>query len=128
MRAVAVEADPERAGRIRRNAGACGVPGLAVVEGPAPEALDGLPRPDAVFIGGGGTTPGVVDRALDALPSHGRLVANAVTLEMEALLLARHAVLGGELVRIAIARAATLGAMKAMRPALPVTQWIWAKP
>ena len=40
-----------------------------------------------------------------ALRAGGRLVVNAVTLETEALLLARHAALGGELIRIAIARA-----------------------
>ena len=55
MRAVAVEADPERAARIRRNARAFGVPGLTIVEGTAPGALAGLPTPDAIFIGGGGT-------------------------------------------------------------------------
>ncbi len=67
MRAVAIEADPERAARIRRNASACGVPGLAIVEGPAPAALDGLPAPDAIFIGGGGTDKGVMEAAINAL-------------------------------------------------------------
>ena len=119
---------PERAARIRRNASACGVPGLTVVEGAAPEALAGLPAPDAIFIGGGGTDAGVLDAAIDALPASGRLVANAVTLEMEALLLARHAQLGGELIRIAIARETPVGSMKGWRPAMPVTQWSWVKP
>lgn len=128
MRAVAIEADATRAERIRRNASACGVPGLAVIEGCAPEALHALPRPDAIFIGGGGTTPGQLDRALEALPRRGRLVANAVTLEMEALLLKMHAARGGKLVRIAIAREDAVGSMTAWRPALPVTQWVWAKP
>jgi precorrin-6Y C5,15-methyltransferase (decarboxylating) len=128
MRAVAIEADPGRAERIGRNATACGVPGLTVIGGRAPEALHGLPRPDAIFIGGGGTTPGVLDRALAALPAGGRLVANAVTLGMEALLLEKRAGLGGELVRIAISREAAVGSTTAWRPALPVTQWIWAKP
>ena len=128
MRAIAIEANAERAARIRRNAAACGVPGLTVVEGAAPEALSGLPRPDAIFIGGGGTDPGVLEAAIGALPSGGRLVANAVTLEMEALLLARRASLGGELVRIAISREAPVGSMTAWRPAMPVTQWAWTKP
>ncbi len=128
LRAVAVEANGERAARIRRNAAACGVPGLAVVEGAAPAALQGLAAPDAIFIGGGGSDPGVLETALEALRPGGRLVANAVTLEMEALLLARHAALGGELSRIAIARAAPLGAMQGWRPAMPVTQWSWKKP
>jgi precorrin-6Y C5,15-methyltransferase (decarboxylating) len=126
--AVAVEADTERAARIRRNASAFGVPRLEVVEGKAPEALAGLPAPSAVFIGGGGSDVGVLDAAVAALPSNGRLVANAVTLEMEALLLAAHARLGGELTQIAVSRAGAVGSMTAWRPALPVTQWSWTKP
>ncbi|MER8422208.1 MULTISPECIES: precorrin-6y C5,15-methyltransferase (decarboxylating) subunit CbiE [unclassified Mesorhizobium] len=128
MRAIAVEADPARAARIRHNAAACGVPGLAVVEGSAPQALAGLETPAAIFIGGGGSDAGVLERAIDALPAGGRLVANAVTLEMEALLLSRHAALGGELTRIAISRASPVGSMQAWRPAMPVTQWSWVKP
>jgi len=128
MRAVAIEADAERAARIGRNASAFGVPGLQVVEGVAPGALAGLPTPDAIFVGGGGTDDGVLDAAIAALPSGGRLVANAVTLEMEALLLAKHAALGGELVRIAISRETAIGSMSGWRPAMPVTQWSWVKP
>ncbi|MER9068071.1 precorrin-6y C5,15-methyltransferase (decarboxylating) subunit CbiE [Mesorhizobium sp. M0902] len=128
MRAIAVEADPARAARIRRNAAACGVPGLAVVEGSAPQALAGLETPAAIFIGGGGSDAGVLEGAIDALPAGGRLVANAVTLEMEALLLSRHAALGGELTRIAVSRASPVGSMQAWRPAMPVTQWSWVKP
>lgn len=128
LRAVCIEANPERAARIRRNAAACGVPGLIVVEGTAPQALTQLQSPDAVFIGGGGTDEGVIDRSCSALPEGGRLVANAVTLEMEAQLLARHAELGGELTRTAVSRAAPVGAMQGWRPAMPVTQWSWTKP
>jgi precorrin-6Y C5,15-methyltransferase (decarboxylating) len=128
MRAIAVEANAERAARIGRNAIAFGVPGLTVVEGAAPAALAGLPQPDAVFVGGGGTDEGVLEAAIAALPAGGRLVANAVTLEMEALLLARHAALGGELLRIAISRETAIGSMSGWRPAMPVTQWNWVKP
>jgi precorrin-6Y C5,15-methyltransferase (decarboxylating) len=128
MRAVAIEANAERAARIRRNATAFGVPDLTVIEGAAPNALAGLPAPDAIFVGGGGTDDGVMDAAVAALPSRGRLVANAVTLEMEALLLAQHAALGGELMRIAISRETAIGSMTGWRPAMPVTQWNWVKP
>lgn len=128
MRAVAIEANAERAARMRRNASAFGVPGLMVVDGAAPAALAGLPAPDAIFIGGGGTDDGVLDATIAALPSGGRLVANAVTLEMEALLLARHPKLGGELIRIAISRETAIGSMSGWRPAMPVTQWSWVKP
>jgi len=128
LRAIAIEAAPERAARIRRNALSCGVPGLVAIEGSAPEALSGLEAPHAIFVGGGGTDQGVMDAAIDALPGGGRLVANAVTLEMEVLLLALHAKLGGELTRIAVSRAAPVGSMQGWRPALPVTQWSWVKP
>jgi precorrin-6Y C5,15-methyltransferase (decarboxylating) len=128
MRAIAIEADAERAARIGRNASACGVPALTIVEGRAPEALAGLPKPDAIFIGGGGSDPGVLEFAINALPAGGRLVANAVTLEMEALLLARHEEYGGNLLRLSVSRAAPVGAMTGWRPTMPVTQWKWVKP
>ena len=84
--------------------------------------------PDAIFIGGGGSRDGIVDCALDALRPGGRLVANAVTLEMEAMLLGLQARLGGRLSRISIARAEPVGTMSGWRPAMPVTQWAWVKP
>ena len=128
LHAIAIEARTERAARIRHNAGALGVPGLDVRNASAPDALRELPRPDAVFIGGGARDDGVLDVVIEALLAGGRLVVNAVTLETEALLMTRHERLGGELIRIAIARASPLGGMTAWRPALPVTQWIWIKP
>lgn len=128
LRAIAIEAMPERAARIRHNAALFGVPGLSVVEGNAPGALAGLAAPDAIFIGGGGSEDGVFDAALAALKPGGRLVANAVTTEMEAVLLAAHARLGGSLIRIDIARAAPVGRMTGWRPAMPVTHWSWTKP
>jgi precorrin-6B C5,15-methyltransferase / cobalt-precorrin-6B C5,C15-methyltransferase len=128
MRAIAVERRADRAARIRRNAAAFGVPSLEVIERAAPGALSGLSPPHAVFIGGGASDSGVIDAAARALRSGGRLVVNAVTLETEALLLARHATLGGELVRIAISRAAPVGGKTGWRAAMPVTQWVWVKP
>lgn len=128
MRALAIEARADRAARIRRNAAAFGVPGLDVIEGAAPHALGGLPAPDAIFIGGGASEAGVLDAALAALRPGGRLVVNAVTLETEAVLIARHAALGGELIRIAVARADPVGGKTGWRPAMPVTQWAWVKP
>jgi precorrin-6B C5,15-methyltransferase / cobalt-precorrin-6B C5,C15-methyltransferase len=128
LRAIAIEAHGERAARIRRNAASFGVPGTEIVQGTAPQALAGLPPPDAIFVGGGASDPGVLDAALAALRGGGRLVVNAATLQTEALLLARHSVLGGELIRIAIARAEPVGGMTGWRPAMPVTQWRWVKP
>jgi precorrin-6Y C5,15-methyltransferase (decarboxylating) len=128
LRALAIEVRADRAARIRRNAAAFGVPGLEVIEGRAPAALRELPRPDAVFVGGGASDMGVLDAVAQALRSGGRLVVNAVTLRTEALLLARHATVGGELLRVGISRVEPVGGKEAWRPALPVTQWVWCKP
>jgi precorrin-6Y C5,15-methyltransferase (decarboxylating) len=126
LRAIAIEARSDRASRIRRNAAAFGVPGLEVIEGVAPAALEGLAQPDAIFIGGGAR--GVLDPAVRALRPGGRLVVNAVTIETEALLMARRPALGGELTRVAITRVESIGGREGWRPALPVTQWVWMKP
>lgn len=128
LRAIAIEADASRVVRIANNALAFGVPDLRIEHGSAPMALKGLPQPEAIFIGGGGAEPGVMESCIGALPSGGRLVANAVTTQMEGLLLARHAELGGQLTRIAIDRAAPIGQMTGWRPAMPITQWSWTKP
>jgi precorrin-6B C5,15-methyltransferase / cobalt-precorrin-6B C5,C15-methyltransferase len=128
MRAIAIEADAERAARIGRNAAALGAPDIRVIVGEAPVALAGLQPPDAIFIGGGGSDPGVIEEAISALRPGGRLVANAVTTQMEALLLARQAALGGRLIRIDIARTAPIGSMTGWRPAMPITQWVWTRP
>lgn len=103
-RAVAIEQSAERAERIVRNAASLGVPGVAVHIGRAPDALEGLEKPDAIFIGGGVTVPGVMQACWDALASGGRLVVNAVTLESEAVVAQWYARLGGDLVRIAVNR------------------------
>ncbi|MEW2353285.1 precorrin-6Y C5,15-methyltransferase (decarboxylating) subunit CbiT [Spirillospora sp. NPDC029432] len=127
-RAVAIEDLPERAARITANAAALGVPGLAVVTGTAPAALAGLEEaPDAVFVGGGLTAPGMIGACWDALRPGGRLVANTVTVEGERTLLDAYGRLGGDLARIAVDRAAPLGGFTAWRPQLPVLQWAAAK-
>ncbi len=130
LRAIAIEARADRAARIRRNAAAFGVPGLEVVEGAAPAALAGLAAAGRDLRRRRRQRPGRARcRRSTALRPGGRLVVNAVTLETEALLLARHAALGGELIRIAlVARRAASADMTGWRPALPVTQWVWVKP
>ncbi|MEV5938451.1 precorrin-6y C5,15-methyltransferase (decarboxylating) subunit CbiE [Streptomyces sp. NPDC051994] len=126
-RALTVERDPVRAERIARNADRLGVPALRVVTGAAPAALAQLPAPDAVFIGGGLTAPGLLAACWDALPTGGRLVANTVTLESEALLAEWYRRHGGELVRLAVAHAVPVGTFTGWRQAMPVTQWAVVK-
>jgi precorrin-6Y C5,15-methyltransferase (decarboxylating) len=135
LRAVAIEHRSDRAARIRRNSLAFGVPGLQLVEGEAPGALDALQPPDAVFVGGGATTPGLIETVQQALRARGRLVINAVTLETEALLLRLHAQHGGNLLRMEIQRACPIGGdagaqprLMSWHPARPITQWTWVKP
>jgi precorrin-6Y C5,15-methyltransferase (decarboxylating) len=128
LRAIAIEQDTTRAARIRRNADALGVPGLEIVEGSAPAALAGLANPEAIFVGGGASEPGVLETAIDRLKPGGRLVVNAVTLETEVVLIARHAELDGSLIRISVEQAAPVGSMTGWRPAMPVIQWTWVKP
>jgi len=126
--ATAIEAVPERAARIARNAAALGVPALRVVLGQAPQALTGLPEPSAIFVGGGASAPGVMARCLSALPAGGRLVVHGVTLETERLLGELYAQHGGELTRIAVEIAAPIGSYTGWTPARAVTQWALTRP
>ena len=121
--AVAIERDEERVARIARNASALGVPTLKPVHGDAPEATELLPAPNAIFIGGGLGVPGMVETCWARLKPGGRLVANAVTPESEALLTRWREELGGNIVRINISRAKGAGDSTIWRPLSPVTQW-----
>jgi precorrin-6Y C5,15-methyltransferase (decarboxylating) len=126
-RAVAIEADLQRAERITRNARSLGVPALHVVCGKAPESLSDLASPDAIFVGGGASRPGVLQRCVDALPVGGRIVVHAVTVETESVLAAAHAEHGGELIRIHVERAAPVGSFTGWTPSRAVTQWALTK-
>lgn len=121
-RVLAVERDCTRAQRIGHNAAMLGVPGVEVHTGAALDIVPGLPDPDAIFVGGG-ASPELLAACWERLPAHGRLVVHGVTLETEALLLERHAALGGELVQLAVSIARPLGAHRGWTPARPVVQW-----
>lgn len=123
-RCSAFERDAQRAQRILANAHTLGVPDLRVVLGSAPASFAGLEEtPEAIFIGGGAGDDALMDACWNALAPGGRMVANAVTLESEAKLIARHARLGGELVRLNISRAEPIGSLLCWRPLMPITQW-----
>ena len=128
LQAIGVENNPERADRALRNAATLGVPDLQVVRGEAASKLADLPRPDAIFLGGAVSDDALFAAAWDALKPGGRLVANAVTLESEAKLSRRFARLGGDLIRLEVARADSIGRLFGWRPAMPITQWRVSKP
>jgi precorrin-6Y C5,15-methyltransferase (decarboxylating) len=121
-RAIAMERDPDRAKRLERNATALGA-AVAIVHGKAPAALEGLEAPDAVFVGGGATAPGMIEACWNVLAPGGRLVVNGVTLETEALIAQWYGELGGDLIRLDVQRASAVGTMTGWRPAMPVTIW-----
>jgi precorrin-6Y C5,15-methyltransferase (decarboxylating) len=125
-RAVAFERDEHRRKRISDNAAAFGV--SVEVNFDAPEAFDFVPPPSVIFIGGGVTQPGLLDACYDRLPAGGRLVANAVTAESEAVLVQWHSRVGGELGRFQHYRGEPVGKFTGWRPAMPVTQWSVTKP
>lgn len=126
-RAIGIERDEARAARAARNAISLGVPHFDIRHGAAPEALAGLPTPDAVFIGCGTAGGHVIDACWNALKPGGRIVVNSVTLESEAALLAAHQAYGGTLTRLAVERAEPIGRRMTWRPALPIVQWVCSK-
>ncbi|MBW4499568.1 MAG: precorrin-6y C5,15-methyltransferase (decarboxylating) subunit CbiE [Scytonema hyalinum WJT4-NPBG1] len=126
-RAIAIEQNSTRLQYIADNAAALGTPYLQIVAGKAPAALKDLPQPDAIFVGGGATTEGLFEVCWEALRPGGRFVANAVTVESEQKLLQWHNQVGGELIRVAVQRAAPIGGFLGWKPMVPVTQWVVVK-
>lgn len=125
-RAVGIEPRADRRAMAAANALALGVPKLELIDGTVPAALDGLEPPDAIFIGGG-LSRETFEAAWAALRPLGRLVANAVTLESEAELIALHKEHGGDLVKLSVHRAEPVGRLTGWRPLMPVTQWSLVK-
>ena len=119
--AFAIEAKPARCDLIRTNIERFGVGTLNVIEGEAPHALQDLPRPDAVFVGGGVSDPTVTESAFAALRVGGVFAANAVTLEGEAALGELHGRVGGRLRRISISHAEAIGGFRGWRSTMTVT-------
>lgn len=121
--AVAIEQNATRAARIKTNAERLGVPDLHVAVGNAPQAFTGLPSPQAIFIGGGGTEEGIIEASWAALAPGGRLVAHAVTVQTEAVLMAAFTTHGGELSRLSVERLEPIGGFDGWSPARAVVQW-----
>ena len=121
--ATCIERDPHRAARITANAEALGLAGrVEVIVGDTTTTdLAGLADADAVFVGGG-LDPDLLDRAWSSLRPGARLVAHAVTLEGESALIATHNRAGGELTRLSVEHAVTLGRFMSWTPARAVVQ------
>ncbi|WP_431232208.1 precorrin-6y C5,15-methyltransferase (decarboxylating) subunit CbiE [Mycolicibacterium psychrotolerans] len=124
-RATAFERVAERRERIEANVLAFGV--RVEVTFDAPEMFDTVPTPDVIFVGGGVSQPGLMDECWKYLPVGGRLVANAVTVESEALLAEWHSKMGGELRKFQHYKGEPVGGFTGWRPAMPVTQWVVTK-
>jgi precorrin-6Y C5,15-methyltransferase (decarboxylating) len=121
-RAIAVERNLDRVKRIRRNAEALGVPTLEVVHGEAPAALVSMPRPHAIFVGGGATSE-TLEQCWSTLPTGGRMVVHAVTQETEMIMVEcwkRH---GGEMSRLSVEHLEPVGRYHGWRPARAIVQW-----
>ncbi len=125
-RAIGIEPRADRRAMAAANALALGTPKLELIDGEAPGVLAGLPAPDAIFVGGG-LTDGVFEAAWNTLKPLGRLVANAVTLEGEAMLVALQKRHGGQLVKLSVERVEDLGSFRGWKPQRPVTQWSLVK-
>lgn len=124
--AIGIDFNQERLQLAKQNAINLGVPALQLIEGHAPNILADLPRPDAIFIGGG-LSHELVSKVIVKLNPHGRLVANVVTVESEKILYETHAKYGGDLSRIGVARVKPLGAVSGWRQQMTVTQWRYQK-
>lgn len=122
-RSIAIEPRESRCENIIENARRFGLAGrMRCVHGTAPDALADLPLPAAVFLGGGASED-VLQAIWHRITPGTRLVANAVALETQALLIRWHGMHGGQLLRIDLAQAAPLGTMQGWQPSRPQLQW-----
>ena len=123
--AVAFEREEQRRLNVGLNATQYGV--TVDVRGEAPSAFEGADAPSTIFIGGGLTQTGLLDACVERLGGGGRLVANGVTAESEAILVQAYSQHGGELRRFQHYQGEALGGFTGWRPQFPVTQWVVTK-
>ena len=121
-RAFAVEYKDEALDLIRRNRERFGAWNLRIVPGRAPEALDALPAPDAVFVGGSeGRLAEIIDAALTKNP-RARLCVSAIALETLSAALDAFAAHGleAEVTQISVSRAKPGGKLRLLLANNPV--------
>jgi precorrin-6Y C5,15-methyltransferase (decarboxylating) len=127
----AIERDPEMRAHLERNVRAHRADNVRIVPGAAPGALDGLPPPDGVFVGGsGGDLAAILRRALEALRPGGRLVVNAALLDTLDEARRTFAALGlaPEVTLLNVARGAPLAGSLRLEPLSPVHVLAVTKP
>jgi precorrin-6Y C5,15-methyltransferase (decarboxylating) len=79
---VAIEKNPERIGHIKVNCKRFNVRNIDTVQSDLPQGLASLPRPDRIFIGGGGVDlPDIIQAAVGYLKPEGIIVVNTVLIQ-----------------------------------------------
>jgi len=109
---------------VRVNRDQFGVHNLKLVEGTAPEALEGLPRADRVFVGGTGGNMKALLHTIAGWDHGCRVVINAVVIEtvMEALeVLKQEGFKNMEMITAAFSRGQQVGSRHLMKALNPVT-------
>jgi precorrin-6B C5,15-methyltransferase / cobalt-precorrin-6B C5,C15-methyltransferase len=125
--AIAIERHQDRLAFIAANAGTLGVPRLEIVAGEAPSALGDLKTPDAIFVGGGVSDASVLEACWDRLAPDGRMVANAVTLEAQQVLMEFGSAHDATYTRMSVARSGPVGNLTTLRPMMDVLQMMLRK-
>lgn len=126
-RAIAFEREDTRIAMIGQNMVRHGVFDLDICAGDLPETLKGRAAPDAVFHGGDVGNEAIFSHCWDQLKPGGQLVANAVTVEGQVALFARHEKFGGALTQIQIGTIEPLGNKRVLKQKMPVLQWAVTK-
>jgi precorrin-6Y C5,15-methyltransferase (decarboxylating) len=122
-RVYAVERDPVQVQHLRANVRAFQAGNVRIVEGAAPRALEALPSPDAVFIGGtGGAATDMLSAVAPRLRPAGRVVLNLVTIEhmAEALAWCQASAWEVEVTQVSVSRSSTVGARTRLAALNPV--------
>jgi precorrin-6Y C5,15-methyltransferase (decarboxylating) len=129
LRIIAVEKDRERVEDIKANIRKYQTLNVELIKGSAPEVLDGLPKPDRVFIGGGGgDLQSILKEVVRRLEGRGPIVATAITLE-SLMLLSDNLVQDGfriEVSQVQVSRLKPLGRgqiLSAQNPVFVIKAW-----
>ena len=121
-RVYAVECEPDACTLIRKNREKFAAKNLILIEGRAPQALEALPAPDAVFIGGTkGGMAAVVDAVLAKNP-HARICISAIALETLSAAIAALTAQGlsAEVTQIAVSRTRPAGRLHLLTANNPI--------